>query len=115
MEEARSPVGSTDGPLRRLIMKKWINLETQMSAIQSDLPIFEYASDIYRTVAPQDKPSLRGIGISNYLFPDEHAIRKLTHSYGFECSSLSGPHNRYTQEYPTRCFFRLVKSATSHD
>ena len=73
-EEVRSPVGSTDGPLRRLIMKKWIYLETQMSAIQSDLPIFEYASDIYRTMAHQDKPSLRGIGISNYLFPNEHAI-----------------------------------------
>ena len=85
-EEARSPVGWTDGPLRRLIMEKWIYLETQMSAIQSDLPIFEYASDIYRTVAHQDKPFLRGIGISNYLFPNEHAIRKLTHSYGFECS-----------------------------
>ncbi len=92
-----------------------IYMETQMSAIQSDLPIFEYASDIYRTVANQDKPSLRGVGISNYLFPNEHAIRNLAHSYEFDCSSLSGPHNRYTQEYTTRCFFRLVKSATSHD
>ena len=55
-------------------MEKWIYLETQMSAIQSDLPIFEYASDIYRTVAHQDKPFLRGIGISNHLFPNEHAI-----------------------------------------
>ena len=96
-----------------LVDQGTIYMETQMSAIQSDLPIFEYASDIYRTVAPQYKPSLSGVGISNYLFPNEHAIRNLAHSYEFDCSSLSDPHNRYTQEYPTRCFFRLVKSATS--
>ncbi len=92
-----------------------IYMETQMSAIQSDLPIFEYASDIYPTVARQDKPSLRGVGISNYLFPNDHAIRNLAHSYEFDCSSLTGPHNRYTRENPTRCFFKLVKSAAAND
>ena len=45
-----------------------IYVETQMSQIQSDLPVFEYASDIYPTIARQDKPALTHVGFSNYLF-----------------------------------------------
>jgi hypothetical protein len=90
-----------------------IYLETQMSAIQSDLPIFEYASDIYPTVGIQDKRALNVVGISNYLFPNEHAIHNMAYSYNLDCASLSGPHNRYTRESPTRCFYKLAKSAAA--
>lgn len=84
-------------------------LETQMSQIQSDLPIFEYASDIYPTIAPQDKQSLSGVGISNYLFPNDHAMLNLAHSYEFHCEALDGRSNVYTKEHPTRRFYRLSK------
>ena len=67
------------------------------------------ASDIYPTVAIQDKKNLALVGISNQLFPNEPAIRNLAHSYDFDCASLSGPHNAYTQENPYRQFFKLTK------
>ena len=86
-----------------------IYLETQMSQIKSDLPIFEYASDIYPTIARQDKQALDGVGISCYLFPNEHAVRNLANSYDFHCEALDGPHNLYTKENPSRCFYRLTK------
>ncbi len=86
-----------------------IYLETQMSQIQSDLPVFEYASDIYPTIARQDKPALTQAGISNYLFPNEHAIRNLAHSYDFQVEALDSPHNVYTNENPLRRFFKLHK------
>ncbi|GAC1474071.1 MAG: hypothetical protein NVSMB9_23770 [Isosphaeraceae bacterium] len=93
-----------------LAEKGTIYMETQMSKIESDLPVFEYASDIYQTVVRQAKSGLKYVGISNYLFPNEHAIRNLAFSYDLECTSLSGPHNQYTQENPTRCLFTLVKN-----
>ncbi len=84
-----------------------IYLETQMSQIQSDLPVFEYASDLYPTVARQDKPALSGVGVSCFLFPNEHAVRNLAYSYDFRCEPLDGPHNVYTQENPTRRLYKL--------
>jgi len=86
-----------------------VYVETQMSQIKSPLPVFEYASDIYPTVAIQDKKNLALTGISNQLFPNEAAIHNLAHSYDFDCASLSGPHNLYTQENPYRQFFRLTR------
>jgi 2-polyprenyl-3-methyl-5-hydroxy-6-metoxy-1,4-benzoquinol methylase len=86
-----------------------IYLETQMSQIRSDLPIFEYASDIYPTIAHQNKEALSAIGISNYLFPNEHAIHNLAYSYNFQCEALDGPHNMYTKDLPTRKFYKFVK------
>ena len=61
-----------------------------MAAIASELPIFEYASDIYSTVARQDKPLLSATDISNYLFPNEGAMLNLAHSYDFDCRMLDG-------------------------
>jgi 2-polyprenyl-3-methyl-5-hydroxy-6-metoxy-1,4-benzoquinol methylase len=90
-----------------------IYLETQMSQIQSDLPIFEYASDIYPTIAHQNKKALSGVGISCYLFPNEHAIRNLAYSYDFQCEALDGPHNVYTKENPTRRFYKLFRQSAS--
>jgi hypothetical protein len=85
-------------------------IETQITAIQSDLPVFEYASDLYSTTAQQGRSGLKKAGISNFLFPNESAIRNLAYSYGFLCEPLSGPHNRYTQENPTRHLFKLLKA-----
>ena len=90
-----------------------IYLETQMSQMQSDLPIFEYASDIYPTIAHQDKQALSGVGISCYLFPNEHAIRNLAYSYDFQCEALDGPHNLYTIENPSRRFYKLFRPSHS--
>ena len=86
-----------------------VYVETQMSQVESALPIFEYASDIFPTVAIQDKQSLGLVGISNHLFPNPAAVQNLAHSYDFECASLSGPHNAYTRENPYRQFFKLTK------
>jgi SAM-dependent methyltransferase len=86
-----------------------VYVETQMSQVKSPLPIFEYASDIFPTVAIQDKKNLGLVGISNQLFPNEAAIQNLAHSYDFDCRSLSGPHNLYTRDNPYRQFFRLTK------
>ena len=69
----------------------------------------KYASDIFPTVAIQDKKNLALVGISNYFFPNPAAVQNLAHSYDFECASLSGPHNAYTGENPYRQFFRLTK------
>ena len=86
-----------------------LHRDADVPGSQSDLPIFEYASDIYPTVASQDNRSLSGVGISNYLFPNEHAIRNLAYSYDFRCEALDGPHNTYTKENPTRRFYKFIK------
>jgi 2-polyprenyl-3-methyl-5-hydroxy-6-metoxy-1,4-benzoquinol methylase len=96
--------------LRALLVEAGVvYVETQMSQIESPLPLFEYASDIYPTVAIQDKKNLALTGISNQFFPNAPAIRNLAHAYDFDCVSLAGPHNRYTQENPYRQFFKLTK------
>jgi len=96
--------------LRSLLLEGGcVYVETQMSQIESPLPLFEYASDIYPTVAIQGKKNLTLVGISNQLFPNEPAIRNLAYSYDFDCESLSGPHNAYTRDNPHRQFFKLTK------
>ena len=81
-------------------------LETQMSLIESSLPIFEAASDIYPTIAKQYKEHLHATGISNFLFPNEAAIHNLASSYDFTCERLRGT---YTRDYSSRGVFRLEK------
>jgi hypothetical protein len=83
-------------------------IETQMAGVSSPLPVFEYASDIYPTIAPQDRVSLRGVGISNFLFPNEPAMVNLAHSYDFNCAPLDGPGNDYSADYPSRRLFRFT-------
>jgi len=75
----------------------------------SDLPIFEYASDVYPTIAHQDKASLSGVGISNYLFPNRQAVFNLAYSYGFSCELLNDDKNTYTARNPLRDIYRLRK------
>jgi SAM-dependent methyltransferase len=81
-------------------------VETQMSLIESSMPIYEAASDIYPTIARQYREHLHAIGRSNFLFPNEAAIRNLASSYDFTCERLTGS---YTRDYPSRGAFRLTK------
>src|ERR1700674_3509940 len=64
--------------------------------------VFEYASDVYPTIAIQNKGGLALVGISNFLFPNEHAMRNLAYSYNFEYKCLNGPHNVYSKENASR-------------
>jgi hypothetical protein len=91
--------------LRRLLNSNGsLYLETQMSQIESALPLYESASDIYPTIAPQNKGRLDKTGISNFLFPNEAAVMNLAHSYDLDCERLEG---LYTAEYPSRGLFRM--------
>jgi 2-polyprenyl-3-methyl-5-hydroxy-6-metoxy-1,4-benzoquinol methylase len=81
-------------------------VETQMSQIQSPLPVYEGASDIYPTIAKQAKRGLGHVGASNFLFPNEAAVRNLAHAYDFACERLEGI---YTQDYMSRGVFKLTK------
>jgi 2-polyprenyl-3-methyl-5-hydroxy-6-metoxy-1,4-benzoquinol methylase len=79
-------------------------LETQMSQIESALPLYESASDIYPTIAPQNKEKLDGIGISNFLFPNAVAVVNLAYSYDLVCERLEGV---YTTDYESRAVFKM--------
>jgi 2-polyprenyl-3-methyl-5-hydroxy-6-metoxy-1,4-benzoquinol methylase len=81
-------------------------IETQMSMIESALPIYEAASDIYPTIAKQDKDALRVTGMSNFLFPNVAAMHNLAYSYDFACERLT---SAYTRDNPSRGVFRLTK------
>lgn len=86
-----------------------IAMETQMTAIASDLPIFECASDSYPTTVPQDRNSLNGVGISNYLLPNDAAVRNLAESFGFACEAMDSARNVYSRERPRRRIYRLTR------
>ena len=81
-------------------------LETQMSLIDSPVPVYEAASDSYPTIAKQYKEHLHRAGISNFLIPNEAAIYNLAFSYDFACERLT---STYTEHYPDRGVFRLRK------
>jgi 2-polyprenyl-3-methyl-5-hydroxy-6-metoxy-1,4-benzoquinol methylase len=81
-------------------------VETQMSLIDSALPIYEAASDTYPTIAKQYKEHLHATGKSNFLFPNQAAMDNLALSYDFGCERLMGA---YTSDYPSRGVFRLTK------
>jgi hypothetical protein len=84
-------------------------IETQMSQIQSDLPVFECASDIYPTIAPQSKEQLDDVGFSNHFFPNAAAMHNLAHSLDLDYKCLAGPHNPYSHDYPDRQLFLFKK------
>jgi 2-polyprenyl-3-methyl-5-hydroxy-6-metoxy-1,4-benzoquinol methylase len=79
-------------------------LETQLSQIESALPLYESASDIYPTIAPQNKEKLDGTGISNFLFPNAAAVMNLAYSYDLVCERLEGV---YTTDYGSRAVFKM--------
>jgi SAM-dependent methyltransferase len=84
-----------------------VYLETQMSLIDSPLPVYEAASDTYPTIAKQYRDHLHATGISNFLMPNEAAICNLADSYNFIGERLTGP---YTRDHPDRGVFRLTKA-----
>jgi len=84
-------------------------IETQMTPIQCDRPIFENASDVYPTRVGQSKKELHRAGLSNYLLPNEHAMRNLAYSYDFSYERLEGPSNRLTPQNPDRQFFKFIR------
>lgn len=86
-------------------------VETQMTAIESRLPIFEHASDVFATVAPQDRANLGAVGISNYLFPNPRAMFNLAYSYGFSCEKSGDPQGPYAVKQPLRHVYRMRKLA----
>jgi SAM-dependent methyltransferase len=86
-----------------------IYLETQMSQLKSEFPIFEYASDKYPTVARQGKESLNAVGISSYLFPNNLAIENLCYSYDLNVDAI-GEGSDYVLTNPTRQIFKIWKN-----
>jgi tRNA (mo5U34)-methyltransferase len=92
---------------KRLVQGGMLYLETAMAGVRSDLPIFEYASDIYPTSIPQGRETLSLTGVSNYLAPNDAAIRNLADTYGFDAIALSD--TDYCRENPNRGLYRLVK------
>jgi 2-polyprenyl-3-methyl-5-hydroxy-6-metoxy-1,4-benzoquinol methylase len=84
-------------------------VETQMSLIDSPLPVFEYASDTYPTVAIQAKQNLHLVGMSDYLFPNHHAMLNLAHSYDFRAELLSTPDTEFYQAGPSRGLYKFTR------
>jgi tRNA (mo5U34)-methyltransferase len=102
-------VFTTMKTLRRLLKDGGVlYIETQMSKVQSDLPVFESASDIYPTVARQEKKALDLIGVSNYLFPNHAAMLNLAYSYDFREESLDGPADEFRRTFPTRGLYKFT-------
>jgi 2-polyprenyl-3-methyl-5-hydroxy-6-metoxy-1,4-benzoquinol methylase len=94
--------------LRRLLTRRGaLYLETQMSQINSQLPLYEAASDIFPTIAHQRKDAVLCTGVSNFLFPNEAAVQNLAHTYDFACERLEGD---YVRDYPSRGVFKLTKT-----
>lgn len=84
-------------------------IETQVTRIRHELPIFEAASDIFDSTAPQGLESLDQVGVANFLFPNEAAMDHLAHIYRFR----NVPHFdcEYTCRYSTRRIYKFQKLA----
>jgi 2-polyprenyl-3-methyl-5-hydroxy-6-metoxy-1,4-benzoquinol methylase len=72
-----------------------IFLETQISSNSSSLPLMELASDVYSTTVPQIRGSLDTVGNSNFLLPNELAVRALGTTFGLNVNTL--PQNPYEE------------------
>jgi 2-polyprenyl-3-methyl-5-hydroxy-6-metoxy-1,4-benzoquinol methylase len=80
-----------------------IFIETQVTRIEADVPICEMASDIYATTVPQFKHVLHKLGDSNYLLPNDAAVRSLFDSVGLVVDRP--PSNTYEACHPYRRVF----------
>ena len=74
-----------------------IYLETQVSANASPLPMMELASDVYATTVPQHRDTLDSVGNSNFLLPNELAVRALGATFGLTVDAL--PPNLYEEVF----------------
>ena len=63
---------------------------------------------MYPTIAKQFQPTLGLVGVSNFLFPNDAAMKNLAYGYDFTCERLEGT---YTNDYPSRSVFKLNKLA----
>jgi predicted nicotinamide N-methyase len=86
-----------------------IVIETQMTAIKHDLPIFESASDTFLTTGRHGKESVDSVGVSNYLFPNHAAMLNLADMYDLSAEALDG--NVYTNRFPTRAIYVMRRTA----
>lgn len=84
-------------------------METQMSGIAHELPIFELASDVYDTVADQALDYADMVGVSNYLFPNLPAVHQLAHMSGFDCRQAAP--SAYSERFATRAIFVMQRLA----
>lgn len=82
-----------------------IFLETHLSPLGGDTPVWEAASDIFPTSAPQAKPGVGMVGISNFLLPNVNAVVNLADTYGLKCEPLLD--NDYCREDQTRGMFLI--------
>lgn len=85
-------------------------IETHITNIESQLPIFEVASDFYKTSAPQGRESVSQVGISNFLLPNVQAIQQLALTYDLKFEHLNWDKNVYSKENPWRQMFKLGKT-----
>ena len=83
-------------------------IETQTSQVSSlTYPVFELASDFYKTIARQGIEGVDYVGGSNYFFPNALAIYQLAHTYRFRCT---GPIScEYTNANSTRHMYIMER------
>jgi SAM-dependent methyltransferase len=86
-----------------------IYIETHVTDLNAELPLFEYASDLFSTSAPQGKSTINLVGISNYLLPNVRAVQNLAYSYGLDFHHVVEPYNVYSRENPRRQVFKMTK------
>ncbi|HET6574247.1 MAG TPA: class I SAM-dependent methyltransferase [Fimbriiglobus sp.] len=89
-----------------------IFLETQVTKVESDLPVLEVASDAYPTTVPQIHCTIGTCGNSNYLLPNPAAVRALAETFGLRAAAL--PDNPYEADFGgvgRRRLFALTRPA----
>jgi SAM-dependent methyltransferase len=83
-----------------------IYVETQMTSLVVDRPVFEVASDTLPTTVPQYKNVIDSLGNSNFLLPNELALRSIADAYGLQLN-WPGP-NVWEEDYKTRKIYTLT-------
>jgi hypothetical protein len=86
-----------------------VYIETQVTNIETKVPFFEYASDLFHATVRQGKESIDATGLSNYLLPNAHALQNLAYTYDLEYHHIVEPYNVYSRENPSRQFFKVTK------
>jgi SAM-dependent methyltransferase len=90
-----------------------IYLETQVTKVESDLPVLEVASDAYPTTVPQIHCTIGSLGNSNYLLPNPPAVRALAETFGLRAVAMT-PGNPYEADFGgpgCRRLFALTRPA----
>ena len=64
-----------------------VYLETPVSRVEADVPVMEVASDVYGRV-PHLRAGMGTVGNSNYLIPNELAVRAVAAAHGLLAAPL---------------------------